>query len=74
MLAALLAAFSLLDVFLSGDWLGPVAVNALVVPAAALSLTWRRTRPLASLAAVVACLCGLGIAFGAGETWASVFI
>jgi signal transduction histidine kinase len=73
-LAVVLAVFSVLDVLFSEGWRGPVSANVLVMPAAALALTWRRTRPLASLAAVVACFSGLAIAFGSGESWSSVFI
>jgi signal transduction histidine kinase len=73
-LGVALAVFAVLDVLLSPDWLGPVAANVVVMPVAALALLWRRTRPLTSLAAVVACLSGLGIAFGSGESWSSVFI
>src|SRR4051812_19188942 len=52
-LAALLALFAELDVLLSGDWRGPVAVNALAVPALALTLAWRRRQPTAVLAVVL---------------------
>jgi signal transduction histidine kinase len=73
-LAAALAVFAVLDVLFSDGWRGPVSANVVVMPVAALALSWRRTRPLASLAAVVACLSGLAIAFGSGESWSSVFI
>ena len=73
-LAVVLAVFAVLDVLFSDGWRGPVAANVVVMPAAALALTWRRTRPLTSLAAIVACFSGLAIAFGSGESWSSVFI
>jgi signal transduction histidine kinase len=71
--AVALAALGLVDVFV-GDWRGPHAVNAVVVPAMALALAWRRRFPIAVLAFDVACLVGLSIAFGGSETSTSVFI
>lgn len=73
-LALLLAVFAVLDVLFSPDWRGPVAVNAVVMPAAALALAWRRTRPLTALAVVVGGFSAMAVAFGATESWSSVFI
>ena len=73
-LALALAVFAELDVLLSPDWLGPAAVNAVVVPALALSLAWRRRWPLTLLAVVVGGFSALGGAFGGSNTWSSVFI
>ncbi|MEY2514815.1 MAG: hypothetical protein QOJ89_2173 [bacterium] len=73
-LAALLAVLAELDVLLSGDWRGPVAVNAVVVPALALTLAWRRRRPTAVLAVAVGGLALLSLAFESSQTWSSVFI
>lgn len=73
-LAALLALFAMFDVLLSPEWRGPDAVNAAVVPSMALSLAWRRTRPLAVLAVVVGGYAGLSLAFGATQSWSFTFI
>jgi hypothetical protein len=73
-LAVVLAIFAELDVLLSQDWRGPVAVNAVVVPSMALSLAWRRRRPLTALAAATSGYAGLSVAFGASQTWSSTFI
>lgn len=73
-LALALAVFAELDVLLSPDWRGPAAVNAVVVPALALSLAWRRRWPLTLLAVVVGGFSALAVAFGGSNTWSSVFI
>lgn len=73
-LALVLAAFAALDVLLSPDWRGPVLINVVAVPAMALSLAWRRGRPLAVLAVVVGVLSLLSLAFGGSQTWSNVFI
>jgi signal transduction histidine kinase len=73
-LAAALAVFAELDVLLSQDWRGPTFVNAVVVPAMALALAFRRRRPLTTLAVVIGGYVGLSLAFGASQTWSNVFI
>jgi signal transduction histidine kinase len=73
-LAVVLAVMAVLDVAFSGDWLGPDGVHAVVLPAVALSLAWRRTRPLTVLAVVAGVLSGLWAAFGLTESWSSTFI
>ena len=73
-LAVVLAVFAVLDVLLSPDWRGPMAVNAVAVPAMAMSLAWRRRRPMVSLATVMGGLAFLSLAFGASETWSGVFL
>lgn len=73
-LAGALAVFAALDVLLSPDWRGPAAVNVIVAPAMALSLLWRRTRPLLALTAVMAGLVGLSLAFGSTQAWTNVFV
>src|SRR3954470_1399296 len=73
-LATVLAVFALFDVVLGSDWRGPEAVNAVVVPAMALSLAWRRLRPTTSLAIVMGGLVFLSLAFGASETWSAIFL
>lgn len=73
-LAVVLAVFAVLDVLLSPDWRGPVGVNAVVVPAMAFSLAWRRRRPTVSLAIVMGGLVFLSLAFGGSETWSGVFL
>jgi len=59
---------------LHGGWRGPPAVNAIVVPAMALSLAWRQRRPLIVLASVMGGLAALSLAFGGSETSTAVFI
>jgi signal transduction histidine kinase len=73
-LAATVAGFGLLDVLLSSDWRGPIAVDAVVVCGAALALAWRRRAPLAVLGVVVTCIAGLDLAFGASQTWSNVVL
>lgn len=74
LLALALAVFAALDVLLSSDWRGPAVVNAIVVPAMALTLIWRRQRPLLVLAAVIAGVAFLSLAYGTSETWSYIFI
>ena len=49
-------------------------MNAIVVPAMALSLAWRQRRPLIVLAIVMCGLAALSLAFGGSETSTAVFI
>lgn len=49
-------------------------MNLSVVPVAALSLAWRRNRPLIVLAVVMVALAGLSIAYGGSQTWSTIFI
>ena len=46
LLAVVMAGYSLYDVVVNQSWTGPVAVNAVVVTAMALSLAFRRRLPL----------------------------
>jgi len=73
-LAAALAVLALGDVVLGPDWRGPTAVNVIVVPAAALGLTWRRRAPLTVLAAAMGAQAALALSFGGSQTWSGVFI
>ena len=73
-LAVAIAILAALDVLFSHDWRGPLAVNAVVVPAMALSLAWRRSHSLVVLPVVMGGLVGLSVAFGGTESWSSVFI
>jgi signal transduction histidine kinase len=72
-LAVFLAVIGEIDVFF-GDWRGPHAVNAVVVPLMGLSLAWRRVLPVTVLAFNIVCVSGLSIAFGGSETSSAVFI
>jgi signal transduction histidine kinase len=71
--AVALAVLGELDVWF-GFWLGIRAVNALVVPVMALSLAWRRRRPLVTLSTVMGGVVLLSLAFGGSETSTLVFI
>ena len=71
--AVALAVLGIADA-LHGGWHGPPAVNAIVVPAMALSLAWRRRQPLIVLAVVMGGLASLSLAFGGSETSTAVFI
>ncbi len=73
-LAAVLAVLALGDVVLGPDWRGPVSVNAVVVPAAALVLAWRRRAPLTVLTAAMGSQAVLALSFGGSQTWSSLFI
>jgi signal transduction histidine kinase len=71
--ALALAVLGELDVWF-GFWLGSRAVNAVAVPLMALSLAWRRSRPLVVLAVVMGGTVVLSLAFGGSETSTAVFI
>jgi signal transduction histidine kinase len=71
--AVALAVLGELDAWF-GLWLGVRAVNALVVPVMALSLAWRRHRPLVTLTIVMGGVVLLSLAFGGSETSTLVFI
>ncbi len=73
-LAVALAAFAELDVLLSPEWRGPIMVNAVVVPVMALSLAWRRARPLPALSVALGGYVSLSLAYGATESWILTFI
>ncbi|HEX3508992.1 MAG TPA: histidine kinase [Candidatus Dormibacteraeota bacterium] len=72
-LAVALAVLGELDAWF-GLWLGIRAVNALVVPLLALSLAWRRRRPLVTLSIVMGGIVLLSLMFGGSETSTLVFI
>jgi len=71
--ALTLAVLGELDVWF-GFWLGSRAVNAVAVPLLALTLAWRRSRPLVVLAIVMGGTVVLSLAFGGSETSTAVFI
>lgn len=73
LLAVVMAGYSLYDVVANQSWTGPVAVNAVVVTAMALSVAFRRRLPLVVLAVVGCSLVGLGVAYGSAQAWSSVF-
>lgn len=73
-LAGVVTVFAVLDVTLSPDWRGSQAVNLVVVASMALSLVWRRTRPLVPLGAVAAGALALGVAYGSSQTWTGIFL
>ena len=73
-LAGVMAALVLGDVVFGPDWRGPTAVNAVVVPSAALALAWRRRAPLTVLVVAMGAQAGLALSFGASQTWSSLFI
>lgn len=73
-LAGVLAVFAGLDVVLSPEWRGPVAINVVMAPAMALSLAWRRTQPLIALSAVTGGVVFLSLAFGSTQSWTNVFL
>jgi signal transduction histidine kinase len=72
-LAVALAVLGELDAWF-GLWLGIRAVNGLVVPLLALSLAWRRRRPLVTLSIVMGGIVLLSLMFGGSETSTLVFI
>lgn len=74
LLGVAMAVLAALDVTLSGDWLGPTWINALVIPVLGLSLAWRRIFPLSVLAFVLVGFNTLGVAYGSSQAWASIFI
>jgi len=71
--AVALAVLGELDAWF-GLWLGVRAVNALAVPVMAMSLAWRRRRPLVMLSIVMGGVVLLSLAFGGSETSTLVFI
>lgn len=73
-LATVAAVLAALDVLLGPDWRGPVTVNAVVVPAMAGALAWRRSQPLTVLAVVVGGISLLSLAYGGSQTWSNVFL
>ena len=75
-LALGMAAFAAVDVFAGQGfgWLGPLWLNGVLVPLAALSLAWRRRFPTTVLALVLGILGLLSVLFGATESASSVFI
>ena len=78
-LAVMLAAFAFADTFFVDEfsgldqWRGPRAVNAIVVPLAALVLAWRRRFPLTTLVAACAAMDALGFFFGSTQASITVF-
>lgn len=79
-LALVLSVFAAMDTVFSGtfgwldDWRGVAAVNAVVVPAAALLLACRRRFPLGVLAGVMIAIDSLGVIYGSTQASTSVFI
>jgi signal transduction histidine kinase len=73
LLAGGLAVLAEIEVW-AGDFRGPRVVGAVVAPAAAAALAWRRAHPLETLAAVVAALAGMALAYGTSDASTSVFI
>jgi signal transduction histidine kinase len=73
-LAAALAVYSELDVFLTHEWHGDKPVTGAVVLAMALSLAWRRTAPRVTLAVPVGGLVLLSLLYGGSETGGNLFI
>jgi signal transduction histidine kinase len=79
LLAGVLAVFAFVDVVFSeqfswlDQWRGVTPVNAVVVPAAALLLAWRRRYPSAVLAGTFLALDALGFLFGSTQASTSVF-
>ena len=71
--AVALAVLGELDAWF-GLWLGTRAVNAVVVPVMAMSLAWRRRRPLVMLSIVMGGVVLLSLLFGGSETTTLVFI
>ncbi|HEY1487201.1 MAG TPA: histidine kinase [Micromonosporaceae bacterium] len=78
-LAVILAAFAFADTFFidtfSGldQWRGPRSINAVVMPLAALAITWRRRYPLAVLVVVCTAVDALGFAYGSTQASITVF-
>src|SRR5215467_4975985 len=78
-LAALLAVFAFMDVVFTGgfgwldQWRGTTGVNAVVVPAAALLLAWRRRYPVAVLTGVFVAVDALGLRYGSTQASITVF-
>ena len=73
-LAAVLLVYSVLDVFLTHEWHGNKPVTGAVVVAMALSLAWRRRKPLVTLAVPAGGLVFLSLLYEGSETGANLFI
>jgi signal transduction histidine kinase len=73
-LAAVLAVYGLLDVFLTHEWHGNKPVTAVVVMAMAVSLAWRRAAPNVTLVVPVGGLILLSLLYGGSETGSNLFI
>jgi signal transduction histidine kinase len=73
-LAAVLAVYGELDVFLTHEWHGGKPLTGVVVLAMALSLAWRRTAPFVTLAVPVGGLVLLCLVYEGSETGANLFI
>jgi signal transduction histidine kinase len=72
-LALGMALYALYDVVHEHSWMGPVAVNAVVVTGMTLALAFRRRFPVVVLAIVGTAIAALGIAYGSSQAWSSVF-
>jgi signal transduction histidine kinase len=73
-LAGVLAVFGGVDVWLTHEWHGNKAVTGLVVLAMALSLAWRRRRPLVTFAVPSGGLVLLSLVYQGSEAGAALFI
>lgn len=60
--------------FVGSGWRGPVTLNAVCVAALAVSLWWRRRRPLAVLAFTLVVFSGLALAFGSSDSPTGFFL
>ncbi|MGH3345891.1 MAG: sensor histidine kinase [Nocardioides sp.] len=77
-LAAVLAVVGVLETGFGGlrwldQWHGDPLVNALVVTAGTLALSWRKVAPTGVLCLVLAALAGLAMVYGASQTTVAVF-
>jgi signal transduction histidine kinase len=73
-LAAALAVYGALDVFLTHEWHGNKAVSGVVVLAMALALAWRRAAPRVTLLVPAGGLVFLSLLYVGSETGANLFI